>query len=169
MKYFLRCLAPKFVRLGFLLRFSFHTFRHSFFKLAASVLSAWSPRSRKSSRCWTRRRCCCPRYTRPPPGPAPWPASPPLTTRAPAAPGRGTPSLCPDPGPNQSGWGIRWESRDWGDQGLTEDLRETSFQAGIVRHGRSNSIVSKSGRRIYKNLGRMHSVDHDVSVLFILF
>ena len=37
-------------------------------------------------------------------------------------------------------------------------------QAGIVRHGRSNSIVSKSGRRIYKNLGRMHSVDHDVSL-----
>ena len=36
-------------------------------------------------------------------------------------------------------------------------------QAGIVRHGRSNSVVSKSGRRIYKNLGRMHSVDyHDV-------
>lgn len=34
-------------------------------------------------------------------------------------------------------------------------------QAGIVRHGRSNSIVSKSGRRIYKNLGRMYSVDHD--------
>ena len=48
----------------------------------------------------------------------------------------------------------RW----WGDQ-----ESDTSFQAGIVRHGRSNSIVSKSGRRIYKNLGRMHSVDHDVS------
>ena len=34
-----------------------------------------------------------------------------------------------------------------------------------MRHGRSNSVVSRNGRRIYKNLGRMHSVDyHEVSL-----
>ena len=105
---------------------SFSLFQTLIPQIGRSYLSSWSPRSRKSRQCWTRRRCCCPRYTRPPPGPAPWPASPPLTTRAPAAPGRGTPSQCQDPGPSQSGWGIRWQTVDFRvsefDRGFTENF-----------------------------------------------
>merc|ERR1719297_142555 len=39
-------------------------------------------------------------------------------------------------------------------------LKSIRNQAGIVSYRRSNSVISRNGRRIYKNLGRMHSIDY---------
>ena len=40
-------------------------------------------------------------------------------------------------------------------------------QSGVICHTRSNSVVSRNGKRICKNLGRINSVEHHEEWIYI--